>query len=305
MPERAPDEVASAVADAAGVDSPIAPEWRWWRWGVHLAGGRIAFAADDATGWTRLQREGRLLGRLAAAPGLAVPALIGEWERGRVQIRRKIAGVNGFPVEDLIFGRGPKVPSVERYRPEFTITDQGRRLAGDLGRAIAAIQNAINPVEAREWGFEDTDYLEVLDQVAAALARFSVLADLQAAVPPLRTWFAALPPDPVLAVRDLQMHNLAMDPDDGRLLGLFDFDDAGIAHRLEDFKYLPSMGIEFTRLALDGYAGAGGPRLELPAVWRFHLLSALEHFLFVPPEAPRWAEIADWSRRALAAMPPL
>jgi len=73
----------------------------------------------------------------------------------------------------------------------------------------------------------------------------------------------------------------------------------------EDFKYLPSMGIEFTSLSLEGYASAGGPWLDLPAVWRLHLLSALEHFLFVPPDAPRWLEIADWSRRALAAMPPL
>jgi aminoglycoside phosphotransferase (APT) family kinase protein len=305
MPERAPDEVAAAVAEAAGLDSPVAPEWRWWRWGVHLSGGRMAFAADDVAGWARLQREGRLLRRLAGAVGLAVPALVGEWERGRVQIRQKIDGVNGFPVEELIFGRPRRVPSVERYRPDFTITEQGRRLGGDLGRAIAAIQDALDAVEAREWGFEDTDYLGVLDRVGETLARFPSLADLQAAVPPLRAWFAALAPDPVLAVRDLQMHNLAMDPDDGRLLGLFDFDDAGVAHRLEDFKYLPSMGIEFIRLALDGYASAGGPRLELPAVWRFHLLSALEHFLFVPPEAPRWAEIADWSRRALAAMPPL
>jgi aminoglycoside phosphotransferase (APT) family kinase protein len=305
MPAREPGDVASSVATFAGLDAPISPEWRWWRWGVHLPGDRIVFVADDREGWARLRREARLLERLGGEPRVTVPKVVGQSERGWVQIRRKIPGVNGFPVEDLIFGRGPKVPSVERYRPDFAITDQGRRLARDLGGAIAGIQQALDAVEARAWGFGDTDYLKMLDDVAVTLARFPSLADLQAAVPPLRSWFAALPPDPVLACRDLQMHNLAMSPDDGRLLGLFDFDDAAVAHRLEDFKYLPSMGIEFTSLALDGYASAGGPRLGLPAVWRFHLLSALEHFLFVPPDAPRWVEIADWSRRALAAMPPL
>ena len=47
-----------------------------------------------------------------------------------------------------------------------------------------------------------------------------------------------------------------------------------VAHRLEDFKYLLSFGIGFTRRALDAYAGAGGPRLSLDDVGRFHRAGA-------------------------------
>src|SRR5688572_27623662 len=104
MPARKPEDVASAVAAFAGLDAPISPEWRWWRWGVHLSDDRIVFVADDREGWARLRREARLLERLAGAPGVAVPKVVGQSERGWVQIRRKIPGVNGFPVEDLIFG---------------------------------------------------------------------------------------------------------------------------------------------------------------------------------------------------------
>jgi hypothetical protein len=303
MPVRTQEEVGAAVAAAAGVDRPITPEWRWWRWVAHLPGERIAYVADDPAGWTRLLREERLLALLAGVPDVPVPPVVDRADQSWTMIRRKIAGISGFPVEHLIFGRGPNVPSEERYRSDFVITHRGRRLAGDLGRAIAGFQQTLSAAEARRWGFEETSYLNILDEVAATLARFPELPDLQAAVPPLRAWFEALPPDPVLALCDLQMHNLAMSADEGRLLGLFDFDDVAVAHRLEDFKYLPSMGAEFTALALDGYVRAGGPPLAVPAVWRFHLLSALKHFLFVSPDAPRWAEIADWSRRALAAMP--
>jgi hypothetical protein len=234
---------------------------------------------------------------------VTVPALLARAPDQWVQVRRKINGVNGFPVEHLIFGREERVPSLERYQPRFPITALGKRLAADLGRAIGALHGAVTADEARGWGFAETAYLDILDQVAIRLSAFPALADLHTAVPPLRTWFAALPADPVVALRDLQMHNLAMSGADGRLLGLFDFDDAAVAHRLEDFKYLPSMGIEFVTTALDSYAETGHPPLSLSAVWRFHVLSALEHFLFVDENSRRWGEIADWSRRAVAAQP--
>ena len=94
-----------------------------------------------------------------------------------------------------------------------------------------------------------------------------------------------------------------VDPTTGALSGIFDFDDAAVAHRLEDFKYLLSFGIGFTRLALDAYAGAGGPRLSLDDVGRFHLLSALEHFLFVAEDSARWPQIVEWTRAALDCFP--
>jgi len=259
----------------------------------------VAFVADDDEGWVRLEREALLLAHLEARGRLVVPRVLEREPVGRVQVRRKVPGLNGFAIEDLVFGRPGKLTGPERYSHDLVITPRGERLATDLGRAIFEVQQALGATEARALGFPETPYLTVLDQVADHLDRRPALAHLAGALPELRRWFAALPDDPVVAVRDLQMHNVAVDPESGALLALFDFDDAGVAHRLEDFKYLPSFGRRFTAMALSAYADAGGPPLASSDVWRFHVLSALEHFLFVPEGTERWREIVAWSTESL------
>jgi Phosphotransferase enzyme family len=104
----------------------------------------------------------------------------------------------------------------------------------------------------------------------------------------------ALPDNPVIALGDIQRHNMAVDAATGALVGVFDFDSAAVAHRLEDFKYLPSFGVAFTGVTLEAYSSAGGPPVGLDGVGRFHVLSALEHFTFVDEASPRWAEIIEW-----------
>jgi aminoglycoside phosphotransferase (APT) family kinase protein len=166
-----------------------------------------------------------------------------------------------------------------------------------LGAEIAALHRA--PVEeAHTLGLRSTSYLTTLDQINRQLAR-SALLRVRTAVPRLRDWFAALPDDPVIALGDIQMHNMGVDAATGALVGVFDFDGAAVAHRLEDFKYLPSFGIAFTRVTLEAYSAAGGPPVGLDGVGRFHVLSALEHFTFVDNASPRWAEIIEWSHTAL------
>jgi aminoglycoside phosphotransferase (APT) family kinase protein len=152
-------------------------------------------------------------------------------------------------------------------------------------------------------GLPSTSYLTTLHQFDRQLARIALLRDFRTAIPRLRDWFAALPDDPVIALGDLQMHNMAVDAATGALAGVFDFDGAGVAHRLEDFKYLPSFGVAFTRVTLEAYSAAGGPPVGLDDVGRFHLLSALEHFTFVDDLSPRWAEIVEWSLAALDRFP--
>jgi aminoglycoside phosphotransferase (APT) family kinase protein len=141
----------------------------------------------------------------------------------------------------------------------------------------------------------------VLDAVASRLADQPDLGDLRGAVPSLRQWFATLAPDPVLGHRDVHAHNLAVDPSSGALVGLFDFEDTAVAHRAEDFKYLPSFGPTFTEVAVDAYARTGEHPPSIEQVGRFHVLAALEHFLFFAEDSPRWTQIVAWSRRASAA----
>jgi aminoglycoside phosphotransferase (APT) family kinase protein len=304
MPMLRPEEVTAAVvaavpslsvAELAGVVSA----WRQWRWTLELPGDQIAFIAEDAQGWVRLRREQALLERLASAVSFRVPIIVVVSETAQVQVRRKVPGTTGFAVESVVFGCPDKVPSVVRYQPDCPLTGAGRRLADGLGRALAEMQRAVSAEEALMLGFPTGAYVVMLDAVSARLAGRDELADVQAAVLSLRRWCGALRPDAVLCHRDLGMHNMAVDGTTGALCGIFDFDDAAVAHRLEDFKYLPSFGIAFTRLAVGAYAAAGGPSVSLDDVGRFHVLSALEHFLFVPEDSARWPQIVEWARAAL------
>lgn len=302
VPTCSAEDVVALVSRSAAPGAALAAEWRSWRWMVQLD-DRIAFVADDDHGWARLEREALLLARLHHRRELTVPTVVVRQPASRLQIRRKVPGLNGFLVEDVIFGRPGKLSGAERYKDSLVITAAGERLATEIGRAIFGVQQAMTAQEAHARGFGGTDYLDILDRVAAYLPSRADLAPLAEPLPSLRAWYAELSPDPVLAIRDLQMHNIAIDPLSGALRGLFDFDDAAVAHRLEDFKYLPSNGKRFTELALDAYAAAGGPHLRLADVWRFHILSALEHFLFVPESSQRWQEIVAWSTEAFAHQP--
>jgi aminoglycoside phosphotransferase (APT) family kinase protein len=304
VPMLTPTEVTAAVVAAMPALSSaeladVVAAWRWWRWALELPGDQIAFVAEDAQGWAHLRREQMLLERLASAVSFRVPVIVAVDEATRVQVRRKVPGTTGFAVEAVVFGRPDKVSPAVRYRPDCPLTGAGQRLAEGLGRALAEMQRTVSAEEAVTLGFPTGSYLAILDAVSARLAGRDDLADVRAAVPPLWRWCGALQPDTVLCHRDLGMHNMAVDGTTGALRGIFDFDDAALAHRLEDFKYFPSFGIAFTRLALDAYTGAGGPRLSLDDVGRFHVLSALEHFLFVAEDSARWPQIVEWTRAAL------
>lgn len=299
MPRLLPEHVLRTAARhlELGSAAQTAPTWREWRWMIECPGDRIAWIAEDDEGWARLQCEGQLIATLAAT-GCRVPRVIGADDGARLQVRSRLPGISGYAIEDLVFGKSARVPSAARYRDNSPLTEAGRRLARDLGFEIAALHRA--PVEeARSLGLRRASYLTTLDQIERQLARSALLREFGTTVAGVRSWFATLPDDPVIALGDLQMHNMKVDAATGALAGIFDFDDATVAHRLEDFQYLPSFGVAFTRVALQAYSTAGGPPVALDAVGRFHVLSALEHFTFVDDASSRWAEIIEWSHAAV------
>lgn len=289
-------EVVEIINESVGVVG-AAPAWRWWRWVVDL-GERIAFVAEDAGAWARLERERVVLGWVGARVVVSAVEVVDDVRR--VQVRRKVPGICGAAAEALVFGTEEKLGAEARYREDCPLTAEGRRLARDLGAAMAAMHGAVEVDAARAMGVAVRSQVAVLDSVGAWLAGREDLADLRAAVPGLRAWFAGLGDDLAVCHGDLQMHNIAVEAATGRLAGLFDFDDMAVTHRLEDFKYLPSFGVRFTEEALEAYARGSGRRFGAAEVGRFHLLAALEHFLFVPEEAPRWPSIVGWCRAALA-----
>ncbi|WP_394830112.1 phosphotransferase [Pendulispora rubella] len=297
MPNRSREEISTAVS-TWGRPREIA--WRAWRWAATFDQGLIAFAADDDDGWDRLRREGALLACLRDRVAFGIPGVIVEDEARRLQLRRMVPGITGQAVEQLVFGHATIESAGARYRPGLPLTREGARLARDLGRALGELQHAVSVDDAHALGFGRREYGPIVTEIDAYLTRRHDLRDLHEVLLSLRSWFAMLPEHLAFCLCDLQLHNMSVRPQDGGLGGLFDFDDAAVADGLEDFKYLPSFGIAFTQTALEAFVAAGGRAASIADIGRFHVLSALEHFLFVPEESERWPRIVEWVRSAVA-----
>lgn len=261
---------------------------------------RVGFLAPDEPVWRGLRREGLLLPRLAAA-GVPIPVLLAADDDLRLQIRSRVPGSVGHDVEHLVFGTPSSSDSAPRYSPACPLTSRGRRLAGELGVALARFHRAIPVDEARRWGFAEREP-EDWEKVAAVLAVHA--PDLLAPLGRLRRWEAGLPPDTVLAHGDVHMFNVGVDARTGALLGLFDFDAVALAHRYEDLKFLLSNGRPFAEEASRAYGEASGEDVSFSLMACFHARSALAHFEFVAPTADRFPQIVGWSRAAVRELLP-
>ncbi|MEM6930380.1 MAG: phosphotransferase [Myxococcota bacterium] len=83
------------------------------------------------------------------------------------------------------------------------------------------------------------------------------------------------------------------------MVGLFDFEDAGIGHRYEDLRYLHSCGRRFLDRALDAYEAGSGVSIDRERLGRFHLHGAFRHFVSVPPDNDRFPRIIEWTDAAI------
>ncbi len=77
-----------------------------------------------------------------------------------------------------------------------------------------------------------------------------------------------------------------------------------VTHRHEDLRYLHSNGRPFARAAIRAYGAEAGAAPPEDRVERLHVLSAFLRFMFVRPDAPRFAEIVSWTTAALHGLAP-
>ncbi len=281
-------------------DRELRVVWRGWRWFVEPDDASFVGFLAAEPGWRKLRQEAFLLERLAAAD-LPVPAVAFENEDLRLQVRDRIPGIVGQDVERLCFGTARLPDAAARYGPDCPLTDRGKRLAEDLGPAVALLHRAVPVGEARAMGFADR---EPADWARVSSVLRTHAPDLISAVFHVQRWESDLPRETGLTHGDLHLSNVAVDPDTGSLSGLFDFDAACLAHPYEDLKFAPSTGLPFARRMLRTYAETTGGQTSLPLLYRFHLRAALTHFEHVSPNSDRFPEIIDWSRAALGALIP-
>jgi aminoglycoside phosphotransferase (APT) family kinase protein len=150
------------------------------------------------------------------------------------------------------------LPTSPRTRP-------GEPLARELGKALAELHHAFSLEETARLELPRLsllDFLGELDQMERVLAEVAALADLRSAVPVLRSWGQAVPPDRTLTHGDLFAPNLAVAHATGQLAGIYDFEGAAQGHRLDDFKYLPGFGRPFMEALLESHTEHDGAKLR-------------------------------------------
>ena len=242
----------------------LRPEWRSWRWVVHLPDNLLAFVADNEAAARRLAVEAKLLRLLASRVTFAVPRVEFIDLPAGLQIRRMVPGTQ-------IGGAG-----LERA---FAALPNGLVLANQLGQALGELHGAVTKGEAAEIGLNSVrpfrDCHGLPDRLRGRLpepAQTTLLERLVA----LENAIDVPDADVVVVHGDLWGGNLAVDHETGALRGIFDFDNAGLADRHIDLMYIPSFGEAFTARVFAAYAAASGIRLSPQRTAIYHALAAFQ-----------------------------
>ena len=256
-------ETVSSALQSLGLKVPpqqIALQQRHGRWVARLPDDALVVVADNSAAVARLAPEAKLLELLRLRVSFGLPRI--HYADSNLQVR--------IPV------RGSQIGGEDREQA-FAATPQATRLADDLGRALAELHHALTEEEAEEIG---PAYIDVLPEGAVLRARLEdklpdpITAKVLDRVLDLYGDGQLRAQDIALVHGDLWGGNMAVDPETGTLLGLFDFDDSGLADRHVDFMYFHSFGDDFACRALAAYTATSGRDASWERIATYHAVAA-------------------------------
>jgi aminoglycoside phosphotransferase (APT) family kinase protein len=253
----APISRAVALAIRAGVDARVVrAEERDTRVVVEFP-AHIAWIALGAAASARLRVEDAvfraLRGRLSVA--IPMPVLASEG----VCLRTRVSGQSGLEFHQSVM----KDPTL------------GAAYAVEIGTLCAAIHSALPTSEVdAPAGLPTTPLLDLDDVLRAARAFGDPRTGHALALVDSHQARSATPTDCTLLHGDLGSHNLVV-ADDGRISGLFDFEEACFGDRHHEFRWLPSFGEDFMARALAAYQEQTEAVVDVDRVRRLHALVAM------------------------------
>ena len=106
------------------------------------------------------------------------------------------------------------------------------------------------------------------------------------------------PADRTFLHGDVGSHNLVVDGN-GRIAGLFDFEESAAGDRHHEMRWLPSYGDRFVRRVLEAYRARTGAAIDEVRLNRAHALAALAQYgwaLRRPDEHHRTGRTPDQTR---------
>ena len=258
--------VARSLREEFGINvapERISLEWRSWRWLAHLPDDRVAYIAGTMDSAKRLAKENAVLNLLKDRVSFGIPFVEFSSSSDRLQVRRKIPGIQVGGGPEKVFGN----------------SKLGPRLASDLGRAFAELHQALGPDECEAMGIGQGSTLPLAHDLERRLSNKLPEPDEADALSFVLTRYRTLEipkKDFVFTHGDPWGGNFAVDPETGALNGLFDFEEMAIDDRNLDLRYLHSFGIDFKDRAIAAYArsASGSPSAERMNL--YHLVSAFD-----------------------------
>jgi aminoglycoside phosphotransferase len=258
------EALTSALRDAGFAASEgINLEWRTWRWVGQVADDLIVFIPPSKEAGRRLSIEADLLDLVGRRTALHLPQVLYRHPDTGMQVRRKVPGVQIPPGEEPMFG----------------VTANGLTLAKELGEAIADLHSSITQKEGLAIGLSavepcrfSADLVAMLQAETAGTAQIDALQQLLTVhrnEPPSKA-------DGVVVHGDIWRGNMAIDPTTERLIGLFDFDDCGLADRHFDLRYAHSFGEDFAARCFAAYSVRSGTVVSARRTAMYHAISAFE-----------------------------
>ena len=260
LPALAPDiDRAVALASRAGVDNRVLRvERRGDRVVVELP-GHVVWLAGSASTITQLALERRVLSALADRLPVAIPVPVAH--EGRACLRTKVIGQSGL----------------EHHGRVMTDPRIAAAFAVELGRLFAAVHTALGADDLRrliEYGLPTTAVLDWPDIVRGAASLEGQRSRRAQALIEAHQMDRIADADRTFLHGDLGSHNLVVDGD-GRIIGLFDFEESCHGDRHHEFRWMPSDGRAFLERAMGVYCDLTGATVDLRRVRRAHALAAL------------------------------
>jgi len=284
--------MAVALAGRAGVDARIVrAEARDARVVVEFP-AHIVWIAQGAAAAARLRLEDFVLRTLQGRLPVAIP--------------QPLLASDGMSLRTRVSGRS----GLEFHRAAMSDPALGAAYAVELGTLAAAIHRALSASECQALavaGLPSRLAIDLDDVLRAASTLDRARARLTFALVDAHEAQAVMPADSAFLHGDLGSHNLVFD-DEGRISGLFDFDEASLGDRHYEFRWLPSFGADFMARALARYRDKTDATIEVERVHRAHALSAMAQLgwgLRAPDQHHRTgrtlAQTRAWAERTLDA----
>jgi aminoglycoside phosphotransferase (APT) family kinase protein len=259
---------------------------------LRLSDDRIAWFPTSEEGRARLRKERRVLRLLEAYCHFAAPRVLHEDQTGW-DLRRMVRGAVRPP----------------ELRERIQCDSRFAHLFGqDLGRILAEQHACIPSTDLEGWlprtpGWPrpaDLPHLVEVVQDPKLLERIDLALERRAAIEDRH---------PVLVHADLGLHNVVVDPDTLRVIGVFDYEGAAFGDRHQDFAYMVFQQHEEAMLAgaVAVYEPAVGTKVDRSRVLLLNAVAAIGFLAFRHghPREEAWcgrtlAQDLAWTHTALS-----